>query len=57
MNVMGDVIFEEGGGTPVGRGGLRFFPELCSPSAGEGSAQQWRAEAAAAPQQKVFFHR
>lgn len=36
MNVMGDVIFEEGGGTP----GPRFFPELCSPSAGEGSAQQ-----------------
>lgn len=40
MNVMGDVIFEEGGGTRVGRGGLRFFPELCSPSAGEASAQQ-----------------
>lgn len=41
MNVRGDVIFEEGGGTPI----LRFFPELCSPSAGEGSAQQWAAVA------------
>lgn len=51
MNVMGDVIFEEGGGTHVG-GGFRFFSELCSPSAGEVSAQQGGGQAVAAKQQQ-----
>lgn len=50
MNVMRDVIFVEGGGTPI----LRFFLELCSPSAGGGSAQQGHGKAAIAPQQQLW---